>query len=49
MIEKHEPASAVMYQAIPRLAGDTASGRVEDAIFLIKKLHKVQLFYQKEV
>jgi len=37
MSEKHEPAGAAMYQAIPRLAGDSASGRTEETIFLFYK------------
>jgi hypothetical protein len=36
MRETHEPAGAVMDQAIPRLAGDNASGRAEDYILLHK-------------
>ncbi|MFP4440054.1 MAG: hypothetical protein ACLFVO_22700 [Chloroflexaceae bacterium] len=37
MSEYRETANADRYQAIPRLAGDIASGRAEDLIFFVKK------------
>ncbi|MFP4439995.1 MAG: hypothetical protein ACLFVO_22390 [Chloroflexaceae bacterium] len=37
MSEHRETTNADMYQAIPRLAGDRASGRVEPDILLEKK------------
>jgi hypothetical protein len=36
MSEKHETAGTAMYQAIPRLAGDIASGRAENPILFHK-------------
>jgi hypothetical protein len=36
MSEKHEPGGAAVDQAIPRLAGDIASGRAEDSSFFHK-------------
>ncbi|MFP4438478.1 MAG: hypothetical protein ACLFVO_14645 [Chloroflexaceae bacterium] len=36
MNEKHETTNADMYPAIPGLAGDIASGRAEEAIFIHK-------------
>ncbi len=44
--EKHEPAGAAMYPAIPRLAGDIASGRAEDFTFSQKNSQR-EFFCEK--
>jgi len=36
MSEQREPATTDMYPAIPRLAGDIASGRAEDSMLVHK-------------
>jgi hypothetical protein len=49
MSEKHEPAGAAMYPAIPHLAGDIASGRVEDSILIAQNIcTECKIFVQKK-
>jgi hypothetical protein len=38
MRETRETSNAAMYQALPRLAGDIASGRVEDPMLFHKNV-----------
>jgi hypothetical protein len=48
MSETRETPNADMYRAIPRLAGDRASGRVEQDILFGKKVAPGATFFQKE-
>jgi hypothetical protein len=50
MSEKHEPAGAAMYPALPRLAGDIASGRAEEPRSFSRKFGSPsQIFVKKKV
>jgi len=48
MSENRETATADMDQAIPRVAGDIASGRAEETSFFTNMLHFVQHVCEKE-
>jgi hypothetical protein len=48
MSENREAASAAVYQAIPHVAGNIASGRAELDILLHKTIHVVNCFVQKK-
>jgi len=47
MSEKHEPAGADVYQAIPGLTEDIASGRVEDSSSFSQKSWTMCNFFVK--
>jgi hypothetical protein len=48
MSEQRETANTDMYQAIPRLAGDIASGRAEETRSFSQNNSRCELFCEKE-